>query len=219
MTTFTIDQENAITAFATAEEAAAATATPFDSFTSEKELAELIAEWPAERLLATYNSLPGVTPAKGFKTAQAAASKIWKRIEKMGQPEEPKAEHGEQPKREKKAKGRTQSAQKAPAKGKATKKAIAAKNAPKAKTAAKGAKPTKAAKSEASAPREGSKTATIVALLERKGGATLSEIMKAAKWQAHSCRGFISGTLGKKMGRTVESTKRDDGERVYKLTD
>ena len=41
--------------------------------------------------------------------------------------------------------------------------------------------------------------------------------MKATGWQAHSVSGFISGTLGKKMGRTVESTKREDGERLYQL--
>ena len=61
MNTFTIDNDNNIAAFATQEEAAAST-TPFDAFASEKELAELAADWPAERLLAIWNSLPGVTP-------------------------------------------------------------------------------------------------------------------------------------------------------------
>ena len=65
--------------------------------------------------------------------------------------------------------------------------------------------------------REGSKTAKVLELVQRAKGATLSEIMKATKWQAHSVRGFISGTLGKKMGLEVESAKRDDGERVYTL--
>jgi Protein of unknown function (DUF3489) len=41
--------------------------------------------------------------------------------------------------------------------------------------------------------------------------------MRATNWQAHSVRGFISGTLGKKMGRTVKSSKREDGERVYQI--
>ena len=49
MTTFTINEENEIVAFATAEEAATATATPFDSFTSQQEFGELAAAWPAER--------------------------------------------------------------------------------------------------------------------------------------------------------------------------
>ena len=43
MKTFTIDEQNNITAFGTEEEAAAATVTPFDSFTSQKNLAEI---WP-----------------------------------------------------------------------------------------------------------------------------------------------------------------------------
>jgi hypothetical protein len=102
-----------------------------------------------------------------------------------------------------------------PAKAKATTKATAAKNAPEAKKPAKAPKKAKAAKTEG--VREGSKTATVVALLERKGGATLAEVMKTTGWQTHSVRGFISGTLGKKMGRTVESTRREDGERVYQL--
>jgi hypothetical protein len=41
--------------------------------------------------------------------------------------------------------------------------------------------------------------------------------MEATSWQAHSCRGFISGTLCKKRGLTVESEKRDDGTRVYSV--
>ncbi len=54
-------------------------------------------------------------------------------------------------------------------------------------------------------------------MLKRPKGATLQEIMKATDWQAHSVRGFISGTLGKKMGLTVVSTKAEDGERTYSL--
>ena len=42
--------------------------------------------------------------------------------------------------------------------------------------------------------------------------------MKATGWLPHSVRGFISGALGKKMGLKVESTKREDGERVYSIS-
>ena len=41
--------------------------------------------------------------------------------------------------------------------------------------------------------------------------------MKATSWQAHSVRGFISGTLRKKLGLNVVSTKGEDGERTYSI--
>jgi hypothetical protein len=49
MKTFTIDPENSISVFATPEQAAAATTTPFDSFASQKQLVELAAGWPAKQ--------------------------------------------------------------------------------------------------------------------------------------------------------------------------
>jgi len=41
--------------------------------------------------------------------------------------------------------------------------------------------------------------------------------MKATGWQAHSVRGFLSGTIRKKMGLAVASLKGEDGERTYSL--
>ena len=119
-----------------------------------------------------------------------------------------------EPKAPTKPKGAKQARRVAPAKPKATKKTTPTKNAPKAKTAIKAPKATKP---KAAGVRAGSKTETILDLLRRPKGATLPEIMEASSWQAHSCRGFISGTLGKKMGLTVKSEKRDDGTRVYSI--
>jgi hypothetical protein len=52
-------------------------------------------------------------------------------------------------------------------------------------------------------------------MLKRPNGATLKELMKATGWQPHSVRGFLSGTVGKKIGLTVKSLKDQDGERRY----
>jgi hypothetical protein len=85
-----------------------------------------------------------------------------------------------------------------------------------AKKANKGAKSAKSPK-KATGARNGTKSAKVLDLLKRSGGATGKDLMKATGWQAHSVRGFISGVLGKKMGLTVTSTKIEDGERRYSL--
>jgi hypothetical protein len=96
----------------------------------------------------------------------------------------------------------------APKPAKTGKKASPAKKAPKGAKKGGSAKP---------AARDGSKTATILDLLKRPGGVTSKELMKVTGWQAHSLRGFLSGTVGKKMGLTVTSTKGEDGERSYSV--
>ena len=65
--------------------------------------------------------------------------------------------------------------------------------------------------------RHGTKTAKVLALLERPEGATLEQLMTATGWQAHSVRGFLSGAVRKKMGLRLQTHKRDDGERTYRL--
>jgi hypothetical protein len=67
------------------------------------------------------------------------------------------------------------------------------------------------------AARKGSKTAKILALLARPEGASLKQLQKATGWQAHSVRGFLSGALKKKMRLRVDSKKREDGERAYRI--
>ena len=207
MTTFTIDSENNITAFGSAEEAAATTTTPFDTFASRKELAELAAGWSAERLVAIWNSLAGVVAVESFKSSKTAVSRIWTRIQSLGEAAKPKAAAAK-PKAGKKAMGGAQAAKGVPAKAKATKKATPAKSAPKGKNAAKAPEP--------AGPREGSKTAQVVAMLQRKGGATLPELMSKMGWQKHTVRGFMAGAM-KKAGYTIESFKPEGGERTYRI--
>lgn len=94
------------------------------------------------------------------------------------------------------------------------KKARVAKRRPHA-AATKAKRPGKAKK--APSARVGTKTDKILTLLKRPGGVTLKTLMKATGWQAHSVRGFLSGTLGKKLKTPVESFKSDAGERAYRL--
>ena len=102
---------------------------------------------------------------------------------------------------------------------KATRKATPAKKtpktAPKATPKPKAARPGKAGKEKG--VREGTKTDAILALMKRAGGVTLKQLRNATGWQPHSVRGFISGTLRKKMGLTVVSTRSENGERTYSI--
>jgi len=66
-------------------------------------------------------------------------------------------------------------------------------------------------KQKSDSARDGSKAATILERWKRPGGATSKELMKATGWQPHSVRGFLSGTIRKKMGRDVISTKGEVG--------
>jgi len=191
---FGIDNDNTVTAFPAAEQIPEGQ----QQFASEKELAKLAADWPAERLVQVWNGFAGVAgpfgdlkPVKKFTDRRTAVKRIWAAIQKLdgGTPEPTTTQE-------------------------------AAATAPKgAKGAPKKAKATKAARTKkgAAVPREFSKKAIVLEMLRRKEGATLAEIMEATSWQAHSVRGFISGTITKKLGLSVESTKRDDGVRVYKL--
>ena len=63
--------------------------------------------------------------------------------------------------------------------------------------------------------RQSSKADTLIALLKRKKGVSIPEMMHATGWQSHSIRGFMAGTLKKKFGHTASSTKSKSGERRY----
>ena len=65
--------------------------------------------------------------------------------------------------------------------------------------------------------RPGTKLASLITLLDRKEGATIGDLTRATKWQAHSVRGAISGTLKKKLGLAVISEKVEGRGRVYRI--
>ncbi len=113
------------------------------------------------------------------------------------------------PKADQKASVAPRRANVAPVKAKSVRQATPAMKTPTGGTKPQLTKPTVA--------RDGSKTAKILDLLKRPGGATSKELVKATSWLPHSVRGFLSGTVGKKMGLTVTSTKSEDGERTYSV--
>jgi hypothetical protein len=75
-----------------------------------------------------------------------------------------------------------------------------------------------APKKPATPQRGGTKTDKVLGLLKQSGGVTLQELVKATGWQPHSVRGFLSGTIGKKMGTPVEPFKGVEGDRCYRLS-
>ena len=101
--------------------------------------------------------------------------------------------------------------------------------APKAATDAKSQKPAKtAAPAEKTArtapagtpaptPREHTKQATMIAMLQRKNGATIAEIVEATGWQPHTVRGAFAGALKKKLGLNIVSEKDEKRGRVYRI--
>jgi hypothetical protein len=62
-----------------------------------------------------------------------------------------------------------------------------------------------------------SKQERMLLLLRRPHGATVAELMDVANWQAHSIRGFLAGTIKKKLSLPLVSSKDRDGVRRYRI--
>ena len=70
---------------------------------------------------------------------------------------------------------------------------------------------------KARTPREGTKQATLIAMLRTQDGATIAEITTALQWAPHTVRGMFAGILKKRLGLEVTSEKIEGRGRVYAL--
>lgn len=61
------------------------------------------------------------------------------------------------------------------------------------------------------------KTEVMIAFLTRPEGVSVEAMSEATGWLPHSVRGFMAGTLKKKLGMTVTSEKVD-GVRIYRAS-
>ena len=75
-------------------------------------------------------------------------------------------------------------------------------------------KPAVGAMAKASRPTKSDK---IIKLLHARKGASISEMQQATGWQAHSVRGFLSGTVRKRMELTLASAPDRSGVRRYRI--
>lgn len=69
----------------------------------------------------------------------------------------------------------------------------------------------------APADQKTTKQERVLTLLSRADGASIDEIMQATQWRQHSVRGFLAGTVKKKLGFTLSSAKAKDGARRYRI--
>ena len=66
--------------------------------------------------------------------------------------------------------------------------------------------------------REGTKQALVIEMLRRPEGATIAEIVEATSWASHTTRGFLAGTLKRKLGLAIDSDKDQIRGRIYKVS-
>lgn len=61
------------------------------------------------------------------------------------------------------------------------------------------------------------KHAQLLRLLNRPEGASIEDMMQATDWQKHSVRGFLAGSVKKKMGLALTSSKVEGDVRRYRI--
>ena len=57
----------------------------------------------------------------------------------------------------------------------------------------------------------------VLTLLSQSSGASIEDMMQATDWQQHSVRGFLAGTVKRKLGFTLTSTKLEGDVRRYRI--
>ncbi|MGQ0456287.1 MAG: DUF3489 domain-containing protein [Hyphomicrobium sp.] len=57
----------------------------------------------------------------------------------------------------------------------------------------------------------------VLELLSQRNGASIPEMMEATGWQQHSVRGFLAGTVKKKLGFPLSSSKAEGELRRYRI--
>jgi hypothetical protein len=57
----------------------------------------------------------------------------------------------------------------------------------------------------------------VLTLLSQPEGASIDDMMQATDWQQHSVRGFLAGTVKKKLGFLLTSVKSNDDVRRYRI--
>ena len=62
-----------------------------------------------------------------------------------------------------------------------------------------------------------SKTEQVLKKLRTAKGVTVAQIAEATGWQLHSVRGFLSGSVKKKLGLNLVSEVAKDGTRRYRV--
>ncbi len=57
----------------------------------------------------------------------------------------------------------------------------------------------------------------LLTLLSQADGASIEEMMQATDWQQHSVRGFLAGTVKKKLGFSLTTSKAANDVRRYRI--
>src|SRR5260221_11930478 len=85
MATFTIDNEDNITVFASAEEAAQAGGATAIQFDSQAAFARVSADWPLSRFVEIWNSIAGNKQVSKFADRKKAVARIWAAIQPIAE--------------------------------------------------------------------------------------------------------------------------------------